>query len=192
MGTFDYLDKAGATYLVGKIKDVAKSKVDKVDGKGLSTNDYTTDEKNKLAGLENYTLPTASDSIKGGVKVGTGLQMNGDVLSVSALGGVTTVNGKSGDVTLSAGDVGAYTKSEVDAKTSSVYRVKGSVATVEALPSTGNVIGDVYNVISTGMNYVWSDNETWDALGSIVDLEPYVLKTDMVPISNSEIDAMWN
>ena len=29
-------------------------KVDKVDGKGLSTNDYTTTEKNKLAGLSNY------------------------------------------------------------------------------------------------------------------------------------------
>lgn len=30
------------------------NKVDKVDGKGLSTNDYTTAEKNKLASLENY------------------------------------------------------------------------------------------------------------------------------------------
>lgn len=29
-------------------------KVDKVDGKGLSTNDYTTEEKEKLAGLETY------------------------------------------------------------------------------------------------------------------------------------------
>lgn len=30
------------------------NKVDKVSGKGLSTNDYTTTEKNKLAGLSNY------------------------------------------------------------------------------------------------------------------------------------------
>ena len=30
------------------------TKVDKVSGKGLSTNDYTTSEKNKLAGLSNY------------------------------------------------------------------------------------------------------------------------------------------
>lgn len=34
-------------------------KVDKVTGKGLSTNDYTTTEKNKLAGLENYTHPAS-------------------------------------------------------------------------------------------------------------------------------------
>lgn len=32
--------------------------VQSVDGKGLSTNDYTTEEKNKLASLENYSLTT--------------------------------------------------------------------------------------------------------------------------------------
>ncbi len=33
-------------------------KVDKVTGKGLSTNDYTATDKNKLTGLENYAHPT--------------------------------------------------------------------------------------------------------------------------------------
>ena len=37
-----------------------------VNGKGLSTNDYTTAEKNKLAGLSNYTLPAATSSVLGG------------------------------------------------------------------------------------------------------------------------------
>lgn len=45
------------------------NKVDKVEGKGLSTNDYTTDEKNKLASLKNYTLPIASVDELGGVLV---------------------------------------------------------------------------------------------------------------------------
>lgn len=36
------------------IQDLKNNKVDKVEGKGLSTNDYTTEEKNKLAALENY------------------------------------------------------------------------------------------------------------------------------------------
>ena len=76
-----YLDSNGLLYLWQKItgKFVAKE-----TGKGLSTNDYTTDEKTKLAGLENYTLPTASGDTKGGVKVGSGLTMTGEVLSVSA------------------------------------------------------------------------------------------------------------
>ena len=49
------------------------TKVDKVAGKGLSTNDYTTTEKNKLAGIaanaNNYTLPTATETTLGGIKV---------------------------------------------------------------------------------------------------------------------------
>lgn len=50
------------------------NKVDKVSGKGLSTNDYTTAEKNKLSGIEananNYTLPKAGAETLGGVKIG--------------------------------------------------------------------------------------------------------------------------
>lgn len=45
-------------------------KVDKVAGKGLSTNDYTNADKEKLAGLSNYTLPTASADALGGIKIG--------------------------------------------------------------------------------------------------------------------------
>ena len=60
-------------------------KVDKVDGKGLSTNDYTDDEKTKLAGISNYTLPVASADTLGGVKVGTNLSIDENgVLSADA------------------------------------------------------------------------------------------------------------
>lgn len=45
-------------------------KVDKVAGKGLSTNDYTTAEKNKLAGLSNYELLPATAEALGGIKIG--------------------------------------------------------------------------------------------------------------------------
>lgn len=41
--------------------------VEKIKGKGLSSNDYTNAEKTKLASLENYTLPTASKETKGGI-----------------------------------------------------------------------------------------------------------------------------
>ena len=46
-----YLDLAGATYIIGKVRTLLIKKVDAVDGKGLSTNDYTTAEKNKLSGI---------------------------------------------------------------------------------------------------------------------------------------------
>ena len=51
------------------------NKVDKITGKGLSTEDFTTTEKNKLSGVavgaNKYTLPTATTSVLGGVKSGT-------------------------------------------------------------------------------------------------------------------------
>lgn len=48
--------KLDEKYIPGTIarQEDVESKVDKVEGKGLSTNDYTTAEKNKLAGLQNY------------------------------------------------------------------------------------------------------------------------------------------
>ena len=76
-----YIDDNGLLYLWGKIKTKLEGKVDKVTGKGLSTNDYTTAEKNKLAGLNNYTLPTASSSTLGGIKVGSNLTITNGVLS---------------------------------------------------------------------------------------------------------------
>ena len=71
----------------------------------------------------------------------------------------------------------AYTKTEVDAKVSSVYRFRGSVATYANLPTTGQVVGDVWNVEDTGANYAWSGSE-WDKLSETVDLTPYLTKTD--------------
>lgn len=46
-----YLDSDGLLYFTQKIKTWLSGKVDKVDGKGLSTNDFTTTLKNKLDGI---------------------------------------------------------------------------------------------------------------------------------------------
>ena len=56
-------------------------KVDKVEGKSLSTNDYTTPEKKKLAAIEaeanKYVLPAATASALGGVKIGSNITLAG-------------------------------------------------------------------------------------------------------------------
>ena len=51
MAVKNYLDKTGLALVWEKIKNALTGKVDKVDGKGLSTNDYTADEKSKLANI---------------------------------------------------------------------------------------------------------------------------------------------
>lgn len=70
-----YLDNNGVLYLWGKIKALVGGKVDKVEGKGLSTNDFTNELKTKVDGLQNYTLPAASATTLGGVKVGAGFNV---------------------------------------------------------------------------------------------------------------------
>ena len=55
---------------------------------------------------------------------------------------------------------GAQVEAAIDAKITSVMRYKGNVATYADLPTTGNVIGDVYNVTDTGFNYAWNGS-TW-------------------------------
>ena len=84
-----YIDQNAFLYIWQKITNIF---VKKESGKGLSTNDYTTEDKNKLAELKNYTLPTASPTEKGGVKIGDGLVMNGDVLSVTGGGTADSVD----------------------------------------------------------------------------------------------------
>jgi hypothetical protein len=61
-----YLDENGLIYLWSKIKGTF---VAQQSGKGLSTNDYTTAEKNKLAGLSNYTHPSYTPKTNGLYKI---------------------------------------------------------------------------------------------------------------------------
>lgn len=166
-----YLDSDGLLYLWGKVKTMFAGKVDKVEGKGLSANDYTTQEKAKLADLNNYTLPTASADALGGVKVGAGLAISGGVLSATGGGTADAVDWSNvqnkPDLAL---------KSDVTA----MYKYKGSKASFAALPATGNTVGDVWNVEDTGMNYAWTGS-AWDALGQMFEIQS---------ITNAEIDAI--
>ena len=86
-------------------------KVDTESGKGLSSNDYTTTEKNKLAsiaeGANNYTLPAATTSALGGVQVGSNLAVDAN--------GVISGN-YSNATTSAAGLMSAADKTALDAK----------------------------------------------------------------------------
>ena len=61
-----------------------------------------------------------------------------------------------------------------------LYKYKGSKATYSALPTSGNEVGDVWNVEDTGMNYAWT-GEDWDALGAMFEI---------ASITNTEIDTI--
>ena len=164
--------------------------VSQESGKGLSTNDYTTAEKTKLAGIaagaNAYSLPTASSSVLGGVKVGSNLTISNGVLS--AVQGTV--------------DLSPYAKTTDIASTyakktdiSTAFKYKGSVDTYSALPTNGMAVGDVYNVtaadashdIKAGDNVAWNGN-SWDNLSGVVDLSAYAKSTDVASAYMAKAD----
>ena len=89
-----------------------------------------------------------------------------------------------------------YNKSQVDSKFTSVYIFKGSVDTIEDLPTEGNVIGDVWNVRKNGTNYAWT-SEGWDALGGTAELASLTAnglmsKEDFAKLQGIEAGAQVN
>ena len=92
----------------------------------------------------------------------------------------------------------------VKALLTNVYTYKGSKDTYEELPSTGNVTGDVWNVVAAhgtipaGTNYAWDGNQ-WDSLGGSVDLSTYITNATFtvhtsdttVHVSSAE-KTIWN
>ena len=86
MSEYKYLDENGLIYYHSKVKALLNNKVDKVSGKGLSTNDYTTTEKNKLSGIA------------------TGAEVNQNAFSNIAVGSTTIqADSKTDTLTLTAG-----------------------------------------------------------------------------------------
>lgn len=89
-----------------------------------------------------------------------------------------------------------YNKSQVDSKFTSVYIFKGSVDSVEDLPTEGNVIGDVWNVRKNDTNYAWT-SEGWDALGGTTELASLTAnglmsKEDFAKLQGIEAGAQVN
>lgn len=138
----------------------AEKFVAKETGKGLSANDYTTDEKTKLSG------------------VAEGAQVN-VIESVEVDGTAQAISGKK--VTL---DLGSYAKKTDIA---SVMRYKGSVDAFTNLPTENLTEGDVYNVktaggtdandtaVKAGDNVAYNGTG-WDVLAGTTDLSGLVEK----------------
>ena len=101
-----YLDYDGLLYFWQKIKELLGGKVDAETGKGLSTNDYTTAEKNKLAGIASGA--EVNQNAFSTVKVGStniAADAKTDTLTVIAGDNITlTPNASSDSLTIAATD----------------------------------------------------------------------------------------
>lgn len=189
------------------------SKVDKVDGKGLSTNDYTTAEKTKLGGIDtgaevnvvetikvngtalevtskavNITVPTDNNQLNNGA----GYQTSAQVESAITAKGYQTAT----QVNTAIEAKGYQTAAQVAAAVSGAGHLKR--AKVTTLPdiddAEDNTIYMVPITSATGDNKFteWMViDEAWEKTGdSDVDLSGYVQDSDLSAITNGEIDTM--
>lgn len=92
------------------------SKVDKVDGKGLSTNDYTTGEKNKLSGIA--TGAEVNQNAFSNITIGSitiAADSKTDTLTFEAGANITlTPDAENDKITIAVSDIGAITNDEID------------------------------------------------------------------------------
>ena len=108
-------------------------KVDKISGKGLSTNDYTSEEKAKVASLKNYDDTALKSSIS---SLQTEVSKKQDKLVSGS--NIKTINGQSilgnGNITIEVGedvDLSGYV-TKVDAD--KIYQPKGNYALEDDIP----------------------------------------------------------
>lgn len=197
-----FLGYTALNYFWGRLKTIF---VQKEDGKGLSSNDYTNEDKQKLAGLENYTLPTASATVKGGIKVGAGLSVTGDGI-LSATGGGTAdavewdnVIGKPTNVSAFTNDAGYVDEDDVETKiTTKGYQTATQVESI--IEGKDYQTEAEVNTLITQKGYITSS-------GVDTKLQQYALKSDVssalkykgskntyaeLPSSENEVGDVWN
>lgn len=120
-----------------RIEALESGKVDKVEGKELSSNDFTDAYKTKLDGIaaqaNKYVLPTATAEIIGGVKVGANISYSNGTISLSKA-----------NVTSALG----YTPPTADTKVT-INNTLTSTSTTEALAAAqGKALKDLIDALT--------------------------------------------
>lgn len=79
---------------------------------------------------------------------------------------------------------------KAEQRLSTAYRYKGSVYSYDSLPTEGNEIGDVYNVMfpngTDGANYAWNGS-SWDSQSGIFAVDSTVIEGSVNPVSSNGV-----
>lgn len=165
--------------LSANVELISKTKVDKVIGKQLSTEDYTTEEKTKLSGIDdnanNYTLPAATTTILGGIIVGDRLSIDSTgklvatytytlpTASSSVLGGVKTgSNITNTDGTISITKANVTSALGVDPTTTYVKKAGDTMTGILNIKNSEAAQLELFSTASDGGAYMrfYPNNQT--------------------------------
>ena len=112
----------------------------------------------------------------------TGLQS-----ALDAKAATTALDAKLDKSTYNADKATFALKSDI----STVYKYKGSVTNINALPASDKQVGDVYNLEDTGDNVAWN-GKAWDFLGGTANLSAYAKTSDVdssIAAAKAELNA---
>lgn len=198
----EYLDKSGLTLLISKIKTALNDKVNVVSGKGLSTNDYTSEEKQKLSGIASGAQVNVIESVKVN---GTKVEPSSKSVDISVPTKTSQLTNDSGyqsreSVESIVTGKGYQTQSQVQSLINSAVGNITSIRyeKVTSLPATGSN-GVIYLVAhSHGTQdiydeYIWlSETKTYEKIGNTdIDLSAYVKKSELTAITTNDLNTMW-
>lgn len=192
------LSKEWGAALIAKVKTLLGDKVDKVAGKGLSTNDLTTALKTSYDGA----VSGVADLKKVGAEKNTivGIKVNGTTQTVDSSRNVDLTIPTDPQIATKIEGKGYQTSAQVQsAIQSALSGVTGiDLKVVESLPTTGTkgVIylvahahgsGDAYD------EYVWvAEKKAYEKIGNTdVDLTGYLKSTDITVLTETDFNTMW-
>ena len=198
----EYLDKSGLTLLISKIKSALGGKVDVVSGKGLSTNDYTSAEKQKLSGIASGAQVNVIESVKVN---GTKVEPSSKAVDISVPTKVSQLTNDSGfqnatQVNSMIAGKGYQTQSQVQSLINSAV---GNIASiryekVSSLPVTGSnsviyLVAHSHGTQDIYDEYIWiADTKTFEKIGNTdIDLSGYVKSSGLTAISTNDLNTMW-
>lgn len=198
----EYLDKSGLTLLISKIKTALGGKVDVESGKGLSTNDYTSEEKSKLSGIASGAQANVIESVKVN---GTKVEPSSKAVDISVPTKVSQLANDSGfqnatQVNSTIAEKGYQTQSQVQSLINSAV---GNIASIKyekvsSLPVTGSnsviyLVAHSHGTQDIYDEYIWiADTKTFEKIGNTdIDLSGYVKKSELTAISTSDLSTMW-
>lgn len=159
--SWDIFPKDKIEYFLDKLKNIFDTKVDKVAGKGLSTNDYTTTEKNKLAGIESgaQVNPTIDSALSGTSANAVQNKVVKIALDGKAnTGDIPTVNNNTITIQLNDTTIESFTLNQSSNETINIQVTKSDVG----LNNVGN-----FKAVSTAASQGLTDTEKANARANI-------------------------
>lgn len=197
-----FLDLVGLQHLIGLIKD---NFVQKESGKGLSKNDYTDEDKQKLSTLKTYNVATTEEagllSSSNLTKI-NGLEEGAEknvITKVKRNGTLVNVSNKEVDISVPTkiselvDDKDLVDKAQVQKLINDAKHMKKEIVAEKPTSGDENTMylvrpkGDGSNIYEEWL-YV---NNKWEKIGdtsTTVNLDGYIKEEDLTTISNEEIN----